>query len=79
MPAARMGDFSEYHVTIGERTYVAVASSRGRVIRGEGPLDRFVGKPVGDLTRACRRRGYPVSLHDRSGDGPSGGRGDRPS
>ena len=59
-----MGSFSEYRVTIGDRTYVAVVSSRGRVVRAEGPLDRFVGHPVEDLTRACRRRGYRISIHD---------------
>ena len=59
-----MGSYSEYHVTIRERVYVAVASSRGRIVRGEGPLDRFVGHPIGDLTRECRRRGYPVRIHE---------------
>jgi hypothetical protein len=59
-----MGGFLEYRVTIRRRTYAAVVSSRGRVIRGEGPLDRFVGHPIEDLTRACRRRGYPVVIHE---------------
>jgi hypothetical protein len=37
MPRATMGSFSEYRVTIGERTYVAVVSFRGRVVRGDAP------------------------------------------
>jgi hypothetical protein len=71
-----MGNFSEYHVTIGERAYVAIVSSRGSVVRGEGPLDRFVGHRIEDLTRACRRRGYRVTIHEASshrspGSGPT--------
>ena len=59
-----MGGFLEYRVTIRDRTYSAIVSSRGRVVRAEGPLDRFVGHPVDHLRRACRRRGYPLSMHE---------------
>ena len=59
-----MGRFKEYRVTIPDRTYAAVVSSRGRVVRAEGLLDRFVGHPVEDLVRACGKRGYPVAIHE---------------
>ena len=62
MARATMGRFQEYRVTIRDRTYTAVVSSRGWVVRAEGPLDRFVGHPVGDLVRACGKRGYPVVI-----------------
>jgi hypothetical protein len=59
-----MDNFPEYRVTIRDRTFVAVGSSRGMVVRAEGPLLRFVGQAVDQLTRACRQRGYPVSIHE---------------
>ena len=66
MARATMGSFFEYRVTIGEHTYVAVVSLPRAGHPPEGPLERFVGHPIEDLTRACRQRGYPVSIHDAS-------------
>lgn len=49
MPRATIGSFSEYHVTIGQGTYVS-APPATRSSAGKDPLDGFVGHPIEDLT-----------------------------